>query len=513
MAVAFFVFLPYTLCMAKIELGREDRVFLSLVSEAAFTNPFSERRAQLNREISGRVKGDNWLQMVTQVTERVQKKILELQELGGRRIQDFRLEDQRIVTNAFLFDIYHTYNDAFDRIIQEQIANDAETVSVPFAREALRTLKQRGFAPELANRYFSLFFQIRRAFHFIHRGLLGESVSMCCLREQLWNHIFTCDMQLYEQGLWDRMEDFSTLLLGPTGSGKGAAAGAIGRSGYIPFDEQKQAFAKNFTRTFVPVNLSQYAETLLESELFGHAKGAFTGAVATHKGLLSLCGKHGSIFLDEIGDVSPAVQVKLLKVLEERRFSSVGSHDSLTFYGRVIAATHRSLRELRQGGRFRDDFYYRLCSDCIEVPPLQQRIQEKPGELDLMIAHTVHWILGHDNEALCATVRRVIDQRLGPDYHWPGNVRELAQCVRRVIIRRDYSGDPDGDSTESTDDLADQLRGGRLGAEELVSRYCAMLYGRFGTYEEVARRANLDRRTAKRYVLLAKNGGTREGSK
>ena len=92
-------------------------------------------------------------------------------------------------------------------------------------------------------------------------------------------------------------------------------------------------------------------------------------------------------------------------------------------------------------------------------------------------------------------------------------MRELAQCVRRVIIRRDYSGDPDGDSTESTDDLADQLRGGRLGAEELVSRYCAMLYGRFGTYEEVARRANLDRRTAKRYVLLAKNGGTREGSK
>ena len=96
-----------------------------------------------------------------------------------------------------------------------------------------------------------------------------------------------------------------------------------------------------------------------------------------------------------------------------------------------------------------------------------------------MIAHTVHWILGHDNEALCATVRRVINQRLGPDYHWPGNVRELAQCVRRVIIRRDYSGDPDGVSTESADDVADQLRGGGLGAAELVSRSVAILYGRF----------------------------------
>ena len=124
--LAFFVLLPYTLCMAKIELGREDRAFLSLVSEAAFTNPFTERRAQLNREISGRVKGDTWLQMVNQVTQRVRKKILELQEQGGLRIQDFRMEDQRILTNAFLFDIYHAHNDAFDQIIQAQIANDAD---------------------------------------------------------------------------------------------------------------------------------------------------------------------------------------------------------------------------------------------------------------------------------------------------------------------------------------------------------------------------------------------------
>ena len=103
------------------------------------------------------------------------------------------------------------------------------------------------------------------------------------LRENLWNNIFTYDIDQYQLYLWDRMEDFSTLLLGPTGCGKGTAAAAIGRSGFIPYDEKTGTFARTFTQTFVSVNLSQFAETLLESELFGHARGAFTGAVESHE--------------------------------------------------------------------------------------------------------------------------------------------------------------------------------------------------------------------------------------
>jgi DNA-binding NtrC family response regulator len=321
------------------------------------------------------------------------------------------------------------------------------------------------------------------------------------LRENLWNHIFTSDIRLYETSLWNRMEDFSTLLTGPTGSGKGAAAAAIGRSGFIPFDTRKNCFAAGFADTFVAVNLTQYAETLLESELFGHTKGSFTGAVSSHEGLLSLCGRHGSIFLDEIGDISPSIQIKLLKVLEERSFTAVGSHTVERFHGRVIAATHQPLDVLRKQGTFRDDFYYRLCSDCIELPSLYQRVQESPEELDILIAHTVTWITGQPNEALCQTVRQVIDTRLGRDYTWPGNVRELAQCVRRVIIKQDYQGDqPCQASAQATDSLADQMRAGSLRAEDLVAQYCQMLYRRLGTYEEVARRTDLDRRTVKRYV-------------
>jgi DNA-binding NtrC family response regulator len=492
--------------MEKIQLTSNDRAFLSLVSEAAFANPFSKRRAQLDQEILGKGKGagTSGPGIIPEVERRVSQRIEALEEKGGRRIQDFCEADRKIVENTYLFDIFHAYSKPFDDLIRTQIAQAQHSVSVTFASQALADLTQRGFTRELANRGFSLFFQIRRAYHFIHRGLLGESACMQSLREHLWNHIFTSDIQLYEQCLWNRMEDFSTILLGPTGSGKGAAAAAIGRSGYIPFDEKRQTFAKDFTKTFIPVNLSQYAETLLESELFGHTKGAFTGAVTSHDGMLSLCGIHGSIFLDEIGDISPAVQVKLLKVLEERTFSPVGSHTTVTFQGRVIAATHRCLDTLRQEGQFRDDFYYRLCSDCIEVPSLQQRIGEHPKELDGLIDHTVCVILGCKNKAVSQTVRQVIDQQLGPHYHWPGNVRELAQCVRRVIIKRDYQGDRRDVTSDSAAGLAEQMKQGTLRAEELLAHYCKMLYERFGTYEEVARRSDLDRRTVKRYVLLAK---------
>jgi transcriptional regulator with AAA-type ATPase domain len=486
--------------MATILLNREDRAFLSLVSEAAFANPFSQRRAALDRKILGRQAHRPWQEMVPEVLEQIRKKIATLDKEGRVRLHDFQDRDRLLMTSVFLFDIFHKYNLLLDDIIKQQIERGAESVPVPFGQEGIQDLKSRGFTQAEALRFFGLFYQIRRAYHFIARGLVGDCTSMRCLREHLWNSIFTCDIQHFEASLWDRMEDFSILLLGPTGAGKGAAAAAIGRSGYIPFNLKQGSFAKSFTETFISVNLSQYAETLLESELFGHTKGAFTGAVSSHEGLLSLCGHHGAIFLDEIGDISPAIQTKLLKVLEERSFYPVGSHKSITFHGRVIAATNRSIQSLRSEGLFRDDFYYRLCSDCIKVPGLQQRIQESAMELDLMIAHTVERITGTPDEALCKTVRQVIDKSLGPDYAWPGNVRELAQCVRRVIIRHAYEGDFKQTTAAPHDRLAEQLCNCTLRAETLLALYCKALFDRFGTFEEVARRADLDRRTVKRYI-------------
>jgi transcriptional regulator with GAF, ATPase, and Fis domain len=199
-------------------------------------------------------------------------------------------------------------------------------------------------------------------------------------------------------------------------------------------------------------------------------------------------------------------QIKLLRVLQERAFSPVGGHDTVRFSGRVIAATNRSLDELRLRGHFRDDFYYRLCSDVIEVPSLAVRLREDPQELDVLLASIVRRMLGEDSPETCTLAREAIDRDLGSDYAWPGNVRELEQCVRRVILTRAYAGDRLASrevavaASPGDDRLLDVA--GEMSAKALLGRYCKALYARHGTYEEVARRTGLDRRTVKAYVAV-----------
>ena len=270
-----------------------------------------------------------------------------------------------------------------------------------------------GFTDADRLRYFAIFYQLRRAYYFIRTGLVGNSPSMKALRKHLWNCVFTHDMSWFESHLWDRMEDFSILLLGETGTGKGSAAAAIGRSGFIPFDPDKKCFTESFTRNFVAINLSQYSEGVLESELFGHKKGAFTGAVDNHEGLFSRCAPHGVIFLDEIGDVGVPVQIKLLQVLQERVFFPVGSHEAKRFSGRIIAATNRQLDDLRQSGKFRDDLYFRLCSDEVVLPPLRLRLGEDPRELDLLIDSILSRLYGESTTARIAIVEGYSDARRG----------------------------------------------------------------------------------------------------
>ena len=500
----------YILCMNKKVLNSENRRFFQLVADASATNPFSPQRAAIDKKISGIHAADDRRQRVLYAIEAIRERLGKLDADGLLKFHDFCDKDTDLMRYTFLFDVYHGCIDLFDAFIAKQEASSPTPLKVSFAPKAINALQQRGFSEEESVQYFAMFYQIRRAFHLIDRGLVGKSQSMQDLRMALWNNIFTYDIRNYEQYMRDRMEDFSTLLEGPTGCGKGAAAAAIGRSGFIPFDTAKQTFIASFTTTFIPLNLSQFAEGLLESELFGHTKGAFTGAVESHKGVLGLCVPHGSIFLDEIGEISIPAQVKLLKVLEERIFSPVGSHEKLRFYGRVIAATNRPVDILRTEGTFRDDFYYRLCSDCIQVPPLSQRVMENPDELAELVEHFTGLITGRKNTELAARVLETIDKQLGRQYPWPGNVRELAQCIRRVILKRNYEG-----QQVTTQTLPDQLKNGiesgALTADELLDGYCKMLYDCYGTYEEVAKLTALDRRTVKKRIQ--EHGRYDDGSK
>jgi DNA-binding NtrC family response regulator len=344
---------------------------------------------------------------------------------------------------------------------------------------------------------------MRRAYFFIERALVGQSASMRRLRQSLWNNVFTYDIRVYERCLVSRMEDFSTILLGETGTGKGTAAAAIGRSAFIPYLPDKGTFAESFTRTFLSINLSQYPASLIESELFGHEKGAFTGAIAAHPGILSQCSPHGAIFLDEIGEVSIPVQIKLLRVLEDRHFSPVGSHERKRFEGRVIAATNRPLAELRAEGAFRDDFYFRLCSDVLVMPPLRERLAERPEELAELLAHVLVRMAGEDALSLLDGVRAAIVADVGPGYGWPGNVRELEQGVRRTLMTRRYVPDEAVQAKDPAAQLGEAISRERLDARQVVESYCAVLYARHGTYESVARITKLDRRTVKRAILEA----------
>jgi transcriptional regulator with PAS, ATPase and Fis domain len=216
--------------------------------------------------------------------------------------------------------------------------------------------------------------------------------------------------------------------------------------------------------------------------------------------VMGMCSPYGAIFLDEIGEISEPAQVKLLKVLEERTFTPVGSHEKRRFTGRVIAATNRPIEQLRKDGKFRDDFYYRLCSDCIPVPSLAQRVQENPKELVELVEYFTEQITGGGDAELSGRVLEVIEKRLGRDYAWPGNVRELAQCIRRVMLKRDYEGQRTG-GTEEGSALLRAFEDGTLSADEVLNAYCRKVYQRLGTYEDTARVTGLDRRTVKRRVV------------
>jgi len=207
----------------------------------------------------------------------------------------------------------------------------------------------------------------------------------------------------------------TVLLQGDSGTGKELVARAIHFSG------------DRGERPFVAVSCAALAETLLESELFGHEKGSFTGALAQRMGKFEMA-DGGTLFLDEIGDISPKLQVDLLRVLQERRFFRVGGATEVAVDVRVIAATHRDLAPDVRGGRFRDDLYYRLNVINIRIPPLRERIEDVPllaqEFLDRLAHELGREVSGISEEAL----------RLLMDHDWPGNVRELENAVERALV-------------------------------------------------------------------------------
>jgi sigma-54 specific flagellar transcriptional regulator A len=208
--------------------------------------------------------------------------------------------------------------------------------------------------------------------------------------------------------------DSTVLILGESGTGKEVAARAI------------HDLSPRRQRPFVAVNCGAIPAELLESELFGHEKGAFTGAVSARKGRFEIA-EGGTLFLDEIGDMSPTMQVKLLRVLQERVFERVGNHVSMRCNVRIIAATHRNLEEAITRGGFREDLFHRLNVFPIEMPALRARIEDLPLLVRDFIAHNIAESRGRVQLSPRALAALAL-------YRWPGNVRELANLIERLSI-------------------------------------------------------------------------------
>jgi len=207
--------------------------------------------------------------------------------------------------------------------------------------------------------------------------------------------------------------DANVLILGESGTGKELVARSIHRE------------SARTARPFVPVNCGAIPADLLESELFGHEKGAFTGAITARAGRFELA-EGGTLFLDEIGDMSPHMQVKLLRVLQERTFERVGSNKTRYTDVRIIAATHRDLESEIAEGRFREDLFYRLEEFPIVMPPLRDRLED----LGLLVKTLVTRL---ENERGCVQIGKPVLDALRR-YHWPGNVRELSNTVERLRV-------------------------------------------------------------------------------
>lgn len=487
--------------MAKLRLTGTERQSLSDISDVLHANPFSDKRIIADRKIADFPPHATYTERYAKLVEAVNRVVKELVAAGKDDTRMFEGPDRALVEEVFVYHVYNQFFLRFDPMIEKQLAEGDAPCAIPFADEALAMIARFGFTPEDGLHFLAVYFQLRRAYYFILRGIVGRSPCMKSLRESLWNNVVTADIGLYTRRLWNRMEDYSTLLLGETGSGKGICSRAIGQSGYIPFVKEKGCFAESFSRAYVYMNLSQFPQQLIESELFGHKKGSFTGAVSDHDGALSRCSQYGAILLDEIGEVPVPVQIKLLHVLEDRTYSPVGSHEKKRFPGRIIAATNRPLDTLRAEKTFRDDFYYRLCSDVIHVPPLRQRIQEDPLELDDLVLHMMKRIVGGLAEEVVGTVLEEIHRQVPPDYAWPGNVRELEQCIRRVLMKRKYEIDRREHLPVTPEEqLIEGVRSGSFDARQLLSGYCGHLHDRLGSIEAVSRKVMLDRRTVKKYL-------------
>ena len=497
-------------------LDSQQRARISAIGKLGFTNPFGPERPALEAIIVGEEvaraqpwsRSPDWplddpvLPAIAEQAERL------MAELGGALESGEPCDEveRELIQGLALYVLYYRYDPFFFAWITAADSSGEVGFYARFEHDYQVLFRELG-PPAWASRpadLFALFFQIRRAFHFVFHRILGTSRAAAMLRVAVWESLFTHDPWRYLGHLRGRMHEGSTLILGPTGTGKELVASAIGLSSFIPFDPSRRRFSRSFRTAFHPLHLAALSKELIESELFGHKKGAFTGAVADRMGHLEGRSASETIFLDEIGELHAEVQVKLLRVLESRSFHRLGDSEERHFGGKVVAATHRDLASAMASGRFREDLYYRLCSDVIHTPSLWEQIADDDQQLGYLVRALVRRTLGDHDEGSFAEVMNGIERSLGPDYRWPGNMRELDQCVRNLLIHGRYLPPTRPEPAHGLHRLFDAMEAASVELDTVVETYTRWAYTRHGSYTGAGEALGIDRRT------VAKHAGERD---
>jgi hypothetical protein len=403
-------------------------------------------------------------------------------------------EERRAYRGAALYDLYIRFDLELQHVADTGKLRDG--VWERFVAEHRRLFLFSGSGLDVPGvvHLFGVFYQVRRAFHAIHTGLRGRSRPAALLRGTVWEEIFAGDLERYVTWSYSRMDTVSTLILGDTGTGKELVARAIGLSRYLAFDPETRTFAGRPDADFFKLNISALPASLIDSLLFGYKQGAFTGAIKDTPGSLSLGAAGALFFLDEIGDLDPLIQVKLLRVIQERRYLAVGDTRETAFLGRMISATQPGMIRDR---RLRDDFYYRICANMIELPTLRARLDDDPGELRHLVRSFAAVRGGPVYGArLEEEVLAFIDAKLR-HHDWPGNVRELLACVGSVHAHHRYTpraGVPGGA-------LPAAVTQGSPSLEEVQRRYAQTTHEKTGgNFKETGRLLGIDYRTLRRLL-------------
>ena len=372
----------------------ENQKHLLIVDdEGALRSAIAERLADHGFVVEQAGNGEDALQRLADFAFDILITDLRLPGIGGREVLDAALERYPDII-AIVITGYGTVKDAVEAIKQ----GAADFITKPFQFDALlhvlrSAVEQRRLKSE--NAYLRSQLEDRYRID----GLVGSSRIMRDLFQLLETVAATSS---------------TVLITGETGTGKELAARAIHHN------------SPRRTNRFVALNCSAIPETLLEAELFGHARGAFTGAVGTRQGRVEQAHK-GTLFLDEVGTMSPSLQAKLLRVLQEREFERVGDSHTIKIDVRVIAATHSDLARMVAESTFREDLFYRLNVLPVQLPPLRERREDIP----LLVQHFLQR-LAADSGRGTMTVSQEAMRRLMA-YRWPGNVRQLENTVERAL--------------------------------------------------------------------------------